>query len=67
MDRPSAAATGSPIVSKGINVAPRRYKRQLVLSQTLVVDADLNKRSLYAETAYVTLLYSIYVVTNFFL
>lgn len=55
MEKPSAAPSGSPIANKGTTMTPRKYKRRLVLSQTLVIDADLNKRSLYAETAHVNL------------
>jgi SEA/GATOR complex protein SEA1/DEPDC5 len=59
MEKPNAAPSGSPIANKGVTITPRKYKRRLVLSQTMVIDADLNKRSLYAETAHVTLLHAL--------
>ncbi|KAF8504057.1 hypothetical protein BU17DRAFT_78315 [Hysterangium stoloniferum] len=51
-EKQSSSISGSPIAAKGPGFAPpRRYKKRLVLSQTMVIDADTNKRSLYAETA----------------
>ena len=55
-DRTNAGTSGSPIAIKGITMPPRKYKKRLVLSQTFVIDADVNKKSQRSETAYVTLL-----------
>ncbi|KAF8582674.1 hypothetical protein K439DRAFT_1413077 [Ramaria rubella] len=47
----NVAPSGSPIAGKGSNLMSRKYKKRLVLSQTMVIDADTNKKSQYAETA----------------
>jgi len=52
IEKQNSSVLGSPITAKGPGfVSPRKYKKRLVLSQTMVIDADTNKRSLYAETA----------------
>lgn len=53
-DRANPGTSGSPIAIKSATIAPRKYKKRLVLSQTFVIDADVNKKSLRAETACVT-------------
>lgn len=56
--------SGSPIAIKGTTIPPRKYKKRLVLSQTFVIDADVNKKSPRAETAYVTIFYLTSIISN---